>query len=228
MGSMSKEADKQREIVLAELAGNRAGMIHVTGIVDDKTWLELEEKRGDLARFYTSLALAEAYRRTLSLDFGYGPVRTTLGDVRDAASELYNEKMEERRRRAREGADPDELARLARRAEQARELMDLTDRVARGEASPEELQRFLDRDPELKTALGTKIEENNPNRATDAELDRQERDNAGAQAGLSAESRGEDAMADEFAELEHAPQSQNDPAAQSVPTVTAPLRPPGP
>jgi len=225
---MSKEADKQREIHAAELAGNRAGMIQVTGHVDDRTWLELEQKRSELARFYTELALAEAYREPLSLDFGNGPVQTTLGDVRDAASELYNERYEERRRRALEGASAEELARLARRAEQARELMELTDRVARGEASPEELQRFLDRDPELKAALGTKVEEKNPNRSADAELDQQEHNSAGAHTGLSAEEQDMAAMLDDFepSDDEPAPQSQNDPAAQSVPTV--PVRPPGP
>ncbi len=104
----------------------------------------LEGARGRARTDQFLAASAAAYAQPITLNLGGRNVDMTLGDVRDAASNRYNHYANRVRELKAQGASSDRVKAAQEKMRDFQHLMDLTDRVARGEMSAAELQRHID------------------------------------------------------------------------------------
>ncbi|MBO6559448.1 MAG: hypothetical protein JJ959_02880 [Nisaea sp.] len=120
----------------------------------------LEAAKGRAATQQLLAASAAAYAQPIALNLGGQNVNMTLGDLRDAASDRYNHYAKQVRQLKAQGASSDKVRAAQQRMRDYQDLMTMTDLVAAGKMSPEELQRIVDdkeMGPELLQAHETKV-----------------------------------------------------------------------
>ncbi|WP_420722479.1 hypothetical protein [Hwanghaeella sp. LZ110] len=161
--ALTADGHKLNEDRMAELAGTRSGRIEITGAISrekDAAAARAENRNRTERATFMAMALAAAYAQPIALDFGNGPTDTTLGEVRDKASEMYNEAAEEYRRLKVEGASQDDIDEAKRRMDYYQDIMDTTDDVAASDKPLSDLQDVLDSNKTLATGFEKQLQAN--------------------------------------------------------------------
>ncbi|MBP5856247.1 hypothetical protein KAJ83_04445 [Marivibrio halodurans] len=217
--------EKRLEEFQAEQSENAAGRIlkheHFSRGAQ-AAQVEGRKRQSENGQMFYLAAAAAAYDQPITLDFGNGPTATTPGEVRDEASELYNEYAEKYHRLIREGASQEEITRAKDKMDYYQNVMDVADDVAAGRKPPEAMQTAVDADQGGKAELGKSLDNVENARSAYNATKAQEAENAGTLEELSAEQQDDASMAAFFGTADGNPAPSDEQQTESTPENAAP------
>lgn len=126
-----------------ELSGTGTRMERFGVGPDSQARVAARAERSRTGDSFHAAMMAQAYSQPVTFSVGGRDVSMSLGDMRTVASDRYNHYATQLRQLKNQGADQEKIKAAQQRMDAYRELMDLTDDVAAGKASPDAINDFI-------------------------------------------------------------------------------------
>jgi len=141
--SRERVAEKDEAFKL-ESSGVAAGRIERFGVgPDSQARVAARAERSRTGDSFQSAMMAQAYSQPVTFSVGGRDVSMSLGNMRTVASDRYNHYATQLRQLKNQGADQEKIKAAQQRMDAYRDLMDLTDDVAAGKASPDAINSHI-------------------------------------------------------------------------------------
>ncbi len=129
-----------------ELSETAAGKIERFGVgPNSKGALAQAAQKLNTANHFHMAAIAHNYSQSVTFNVGGRGVQMSLGDMRDIASDRYNHHANQLRTLKSQGASQDKIRTAQKRMNAFGDLMRLTDDVAHGKASPQDISAHIEK-----------------------------------------------------------------------------------
>lgn len=139
-----EHGSEKYEGFIAELSGIAAGRIERFGVgPDSQARVAARAERSRTGDSFQAAMMAQAYSQPVTFSVGGRNVSMELSDVRGIASDRYNHYATQLRQLKNQGADQEKIKAAQQRMDAYRDLMDLTDDVAAGKASPDAINSHI-------------------------------------------------------------------------------------
>ncbi len=139
----TEAGDEKTKALLEEMSGVSARNRFGVGPKSTGALTNAAQKLRTSDSFHLA-ALAQGYQQSITFNVGGRDVSMGLGDIRNVASDRYNHYGTQLRQLKSQGASQNQIKAAQKRMDAYRDLMRMTDQVARGELSPDELARHIE------------------------------------------------------------------------------------